>query len=163
MKNSCERGDTKGHRRATVREMNLPLPTCGLIITSPAGWLLAHVTGKAHWDLPKGKSHAGEDFLSAALRECHEETGLDLAPHRHLCIPLGLAPYNRGKGKMLALFALALSEALDLNDCQCHTFVTTRGPEPVLEMDGFAWVPADEVGAWVNRRMARHLRARALI
>lgn len=138
-------------------------PTCGLVITSPAGWLLAHATAKNYWDLPKGKSHVGEAPLMAALRECQEETGLDFRPHRDRFTHLGAAPYNPVKGKTLILFALTLSEPLDLSVCRCDAMVHNRGPMPVPEMDDFAWVPVHEVAHKVNGRMAAHLRHRGLL
>ena len=38
-----------------------------------------------HWDFPKGHVDPGEDDLSAALRELHEETGID--PSRARVVP----------------------------------------------------------------------------
>lgn len=38
-------------------------------------YLLLHNT-KGHWDFPKGKIEAGEDTLTAALRELQEEAGI---------------------------------------------------------------------------------------
>lgn len=137
--------------------------TCGLILTSPKGWLLAHATQRPYWDLPKGKANVGEAPLIAALRECHEETGLDFSAQRDQFKHLGAAPYKPEKGKTLMLFSLAFPEAFDLSACQCRTYVTTRGPKPVLEMDDFAWVPVDQVGRKVTERMAGHLRARGLL
>jgi 8-oxo-dGTP pyrophosphatase MutT (NUDIX family) len=137
-------------------------PTCGLIITSPAGWLLAHVTTTPFWDLPKGKANPGEVPVVAALRECQEETGLDFSPYRDRLRHLGMAPYNLKRGKRLVLFRLDLSEAFDLSACVCSSWVHTRGPRPVLEMDAFAWVPEAEVRAWVNPRLAQHLTDRGL-
>lgn len=39
--------------------------------------LLQYLGG--HWDFPKGKLEGAEEWLEAALREVHEETGLDVA------------------------------------------------------------------------------------
>lgn len=39
-------------------------------------YLLLHYP-HGHWDLPKGKIEQGESKYEAALRELHEETGLD--------------------------------------------------------------------------------------
>jgi 8-oxo-dGTP pyrophosphatase MutT (NUDIX family) len=138
-------------------------PTCGLVITSPAGWLLAHATAKNYWDLPKGKANVGEAPLMAALRECLEETGLDFRVHRDRFHHLGSAPYNLAKGKTLTLFGLTFAEPFDLSGCHCHVMVHNRGPEPVPEMDDFAWVPQAEVAHKVNSRMAAHLRRRGLL
>lgn len=138
-------------------------PTCGLLITSPQGWLLAHATNTPYWDLPKGKAEIGEVPLIAALRECREETGLDFFHLRDQFKHLGGLPYNPEKAKTLVLFALHLPQALDLSVCACTTWVATRGPQPVLEMDDFAWVPPHEVAGRVTPRMSEHLKTRGLL
>lgn len=138
--------------------------TCGLLITSPAGWFLAHATDTPYWDLPKGQREPDEDPLEAALRECWEETGLELSHLRHLCVPLGQAPYNKKMGKTLALFRLDLPDALDLSECACRSWVTGRsGGGTVLDMDEFAWVPEEKVPAHVKPRMAKYLRRQGLL
>ena len=141
-----------------------PLPlTCGLLIVSPQGWLLCRVTSLGHWDLPKGKLEPGESPLEAALRECQEETGLDFSPHASRIQDLGSAPYNKKRGKTLNLFRLELSHALPLDNCHCSTWVTTRGAEPMPDMDAYAWVPEEELAQRVNRRMAKYLRRQGLL
>lgn len=47
----------------------------GLILNSLNQVLMIYRRG--HWDLPKGKLDEGEDFQTAALRECKEEVGLE--------------------------------------------------------------------------------------
>ena len=139
----------------------LPL-TCGLIVSTPAGWLLGHTALTPYWDLPKGKMEWGENPLDAAFRECEEETGLDLRAWRGQCRDLGLAPYNRKRGKTLQLFRLELAEPLALHECASRTRVVREGKD-VLDMDDFAWVPALEVPQHVKPRMAKHLRRRGLL
>lgn len=82
----------------------IPTLTCGLIIRSPSGWLLAHRTGSAWWDLSKGKQDPGEAPLQTAMRECFEEAGLDLSSYRLRCHDLGYALYNPARQKSLQLF-----------------------------------------------------------
>jgi len=136
--------------------------TCGLIIVSPKGWLLGHATTLDHWDLPKGKMDEGETPQQAAMRECWEETGLDLTIHMDVLEDLGELPYNRKRGKRLHLFRLTLDHTFDLSACFCQTIVTTRGT-PVPDMDAWAWVPPHQVLELVNRRMGKHLRNRSLL
>ncbi len=136
--------------------------TCGLIIISPAGWLLGHATTLDHWDLPKGKMDEGETPQQAAVRECFEETGLDLSSYVNDLEDLGEMLYNRKRGKRLHLFRLILDRTFDLSACSCQTIVTTRG-NPVPDMDDWAWVHPDLVLSLVNRRMGKHLRNRALL
>lgn len=140
-----------------------PLPTtCGLIVVSPQGWLLGHVTSLEHWDLPKGKKEHGETPQQAAIRECLEETGLDFSAHLANLEDLGALTYNAKRGKTLHLFRLKLDNALDLSSCVCHTVVHTRGA-PMLDMDQWEWVSEHDVVARLNRRMGKHLRKRKLV
>lgn len=146
-----------------LRAPRLPPTTCGLIVTSPAGWLLGRVTGLNHWDLPKGKQEPGEDLLEAALRECLEETGLDLQEHRSALKDLGVRVYNWKRGKTLHLFSLELERPLDLSACFSSTWVRRGHLGTVLDMDAWAWVPPEQVAEHVNRRMAKHLQRRGLL
>lgn len=150
-----------------MRKANLLTPkrelTCGLIVSSPAGWLLGHATGTPFWDLPKGQREPGEDPLDAALRECWEEMGLDMSSYRDQFLYLGKDRYNKKLGKTLALFSLRLPAPLDLSSCACQTLVATRGADPVPDMDDFAWVPHDRVERHLKPRMFKHLSRRGLV
>lgn len=137
--------------------------TCGLIVSCPLGWLLGHSTSTPFWDLPKGQRHPGEDPLDAALRECWEETNLNLAAYRDKFTYLGKDRYNKKLGKSLALFGLHLEAPLDLSKCKSQTLVATRGPVPVPDMDAFAWVPHEDLHLHLKRRMFKHLSRRGLV
>lgn len=138
--------------------------TCGLIIASPKGWLLGHATDTPYWDLPKGQREPDEDFVDAAIRECWEETGLDVSDYKQHFTALGLQPYNVKLGKQLFLFRLQLSSPLDLDQCQCRSFVKARkGSGMVLDMDAFAWVPPERLDLYVKPRMYKHLKKRGLL
>ena len=59
----------------------------GLLVVDPAGAvLLQRRVGWGHfggtWGLPGGARHVGESSLAGALREAHEETGIDTAAVR---------------------------------------------------------------------------------
>lgn len=71
----------------------------GLIVTRQfeQTWRLIVLRQYKNWDLPKGLVDAGEDHFSAAIREAHEEIGLD-----GFTFPWGhesrdTAPYRAGK------------------------------------------------------------------
>ena len=145
-----------------IERSNTRQLSCGLLVTSPAGWLLAHATRTPRWDLPKGKIEPGEKPLEAALRETMEETGLDLTCHEARIVDLGRHSYLPRKD--LHLFRLDLAEALDLRACGCTTYVQ-RGEEGERypETDAYAWVPPDRVFTKVGKSLVNYLVALKLI
>jgi len=50
-----------------------------------------------NWDFPKGLGEAGEDPISAALREVREETTLDDLSFDWGMVFMDTGPYNKGK------------------------------------------------------------------
>ena len=116
--------------------------SCGIIITSPQGWLLAHATRTSRWDIPKGRQEDGETPLQAALRECYEETNLNLNSYEPSIQDLGQHAYIRGK--KLHLFRLDLDVPLDLSNCSCHTNVDIQGDQ-YPETDRWEWVPREHL------------------
>jgi len=136
--------------------------SCGLLITSPKGWLLAHATRTPRWDLPKGKIEAGETPLEAALRETLEEIGLDMSGYTEQLQDMGQHPYLPKKD--LHLFRLDLPEALDLSNCSCSTYIK-RGEENehYPETDAYAWVPPNQVVERVGKSLMAYFVARDLL
>lgn len=137
--------------------------TCALVVRNPSGWLMGHSTGRNHWDLPKGKREPGEAPLCAALRECKEETGLDLSEFRDRFVNLGRRPYRHSRRKNMHLFVLDIEQPLDLSSCRCQSLATNRGPVPVPDMDDWAWVPEHRVPSLCRKALRRHLVRRGLI
>lgn len=128
--------------------MNTNILSCGIIITSPSGWLLAHASRTPRWDIPKGRQDEGETPLETAVRECFEETNIDVSPWTDQIQDLGRQSYI--KGKDLHVFRLDLDEALDLSDCQCHTFIENSfGRFP--ETDEWQWIPYDKLFAYLGK------------
>lgn len=104
----------------------------GLLAVSPTGSvLLQHRVGWSHfggtWGLPGGARHVGETSLAGALRETHEETGIDIAA-------------------LLPRFAVRL----DL-EVWTYTTVAAAAPDELAvsvtdrESTALEWVPADLV------------------
>ena len=57
--------------------------SCGLLVLNERDELLVgHSTGSFHWDLPKGLLDEGEQPMDCALREAHEEFGLEFPTNR---------------------------------------------------------------------------------
>ena len=127
-----------------------------MIVNHRAELLLCHVTGHAHWDLPKGGIQSGETPLQAALRETAEECGLVLAAAQML--DLGPVAYRPNKG--LHLFA-ALLPRVDTRSLRCDSFFTDlRSGQRRPEMDGFGWFSFDRVDSLCTPRMAVVLHQR---
>ena len=146
--------------------MNNPTATtrvlsCGLLIESPAGWLLAHATRSPRWDLPKGGIGPDETPIQAALRETLEETGIDMRGRSSEIEDLGR--HNYIPKKDLHLFRLRISEAFDLKDCKCSTMVTIANGAQYPETDRWEWIPRDLVDNYVGRGMAKYLRELGLL
>ncbi len=131
--------------------------SCGVVIVNhQAELLLCHVTGHAHWDLPKGGIQVGESPLQAALRETEEECGLVLS-----AAPLlDLGPLAYRPNKSLHLFA-ALLPRVDTRTMHCDShFTDLRSGQRRPEMDGFGWFTFDRIASLCTPRMAVVLRER---
>lgn len=134
--------------------------SCGLVVRSPEGMLLAHATYTPRWDIPKGRLEDNETPLNAALRECFEETNLDLFEHRLKIVDLGMQRYIRGKD--LHLFVLDLPAPLDLDECRCHTLIEENG-KAFPETDRWEWVPFDQVLNKVGKALGNRLIAHQIV
>jgi len=134
--------------------------SCGTLVVDPAGrLLLCHVTGTAHWDIPKGLQDPGETELEAALRELREEAGLVFAPER--LRDLGRLEYRRDKQLHLFRVDVTAADALaTLDHLVCTSFFPHhRTGAPTPEADGFRWATREEVARLCWPRMAERLLA----
>ena len=127
----------------------------GILVVAPDGSiLLQHRVGWSHfggtWGLPGGARHLGETAVAGALREAHEETGIEIAALRpRFAVRLDLDVWDYTTVVVAAPSALPVS-------------VTDR------ESTELEWVPADLVtgrelhpgfaAAWPRLRpdLARH-------
>lgn len=136
-----------------------PLPlSCGtLLVNSAAELLLCHVTGTAHWDIPKGMQDAGEDALAAAMRELREEAGLVFDAARF--VDLGTFDYR--PDKRLRLFRLDVGDELSsLAALVCTSFFPHHlSGKPTPEADGYRWAKRAEIGRLCWPRMGKRLLA----
>ena len=131
--------------------------SCGVLIFDESHRLLmAHATGSAHWDIPKGLADPGEAPIDAALRELREETGITLAPAR--LEEIGRMAYRPGKALHLFRAAVTTTEC-DISACVCSSFFPhPRTGRRTPEADRFRWVAAPEALALAARSMATVLR-----
>lgn len=128
-----------------------------LIFNEQQQLLVAHVTGKHFWDIPKGGAESGERAIDAALRETFEETGIALKPvDLH---DLGLHPYLPAKN--LHLFRTAVTRAVvDIATCKCTSFFAHhRTGHPTPEVDAFRWIDPQAIATHCTPKMAALLQA----
>lgn len=132
-----------------------PRLSCGIVLLLESReLLLCHVTGQRHWDLPKGGIDRGETPIAAALRETHEETGLQL--RADALVDIGRHAYTGRKD--LHLFA-CLSHRVDPRELHCPSrFVDRRSGLSRPEMDGYGWFRFDRVGTLCTPPLAALLR-----
>lgn len=135
--------------------------SCGILIQSPAGYLLAHATRTPRWDIPKGKAEPGEMPLETALRETREEIGLDFEWAKEKMVDMGQHPYLASKD--LHLFHLILEEPLDLTGCRCSTFIDRADGERYPETDGYAWIRPGRLRERIGKGLCAYLVARGVL
>lgn len=113
--------------------------------------LIGHPTGHYDnvWSIPKGKIESGEDYLDAALRECYEETNVDLRPY----LPCNYYELNKEvyKHKKKELYPFVIFQRdidVDFNsfELKCNSFVDkdSKYNAGLPEMDDFRWVTIEE-------------------
>lgn len=119
--------------------------TCGVLFIKEGKLLVGHVTGQKHWDIPKGKQEEGETVFEAAVREVHEETGIEI--NEHDLKPLGEYPYRRGKQIYMFVYC---GEHIKAKHCK-----EAIKDFEVQELDDFMYVGLDEAHKFLNERMLR--------
>jgi putative (di)nucleoside polyphosphate hydrolase len=132
--------------------------SCGTLVVDRAGrLLLCHVTGTAHWDIPKGMRDPGESTLAAAIRELREEAGLAFDATRF--VDLGGFDYRRDK--RLHLYKVEAGDELEtLGHLVCTSFFAHHiTGKPTPETDGFRWATRTQVATLCWPRMAQRLLA----
>lgn len=77
--------------------------TCGILFFNGQGEiLLGKVPNALQYDIPKGKREDNESEVEAAIRECYEETGIEVR-EEDLEL-LGNFPYRKGKNMTLFIY-----------------------------------------------------------
>lgn len=143
------------------KPIRFPMPktiSCGVLIFNPDGQLLlAHATGTARWDIPKGMGEVGETAIETAIRETREETSLVLTAGE--LEDLGCHAYLPRKG--LHLFRCELdADRCDLTQCKCTSyFPHHRTKQPMLEVDAFRWAGRNEIEKLCSPKLTQLIKA----
>jgi putative (di)nucleoside polyphosphate hydrolase len=127
--------------------------SCGVIVTDGVSLLLGHASRSPRWDIPKGIAEPDEPLLATAVRELHEETGLQVAPAT--LRPLGTHAYLRDKD--LALFAWLVPLMPEPKTLNCSSLVELPGGGTMPELDRFGIFEFEAGLALVGRNLARVL------
>ena len=120
------------------------------VINKKLELLVAHPTkhDKDFWSIPKGKIDAGEDSLTAALRELWEESNVDFRntdPLHYYELDTELFNNKRKRLKPYIIFEHENGFNFDSFDLKCNSNVpSSRGAFP--EMDDFVFVNIREIG-----------------
>jgi len=114
--------------------------TCGIFIIYKDQILICHATGAKYnqWSIPKGLSEKDENPLEAAIRECKEETNIDINKVSSEIIPMGISIYKSGKKKLHGFLAYCDKDIPRIINCNSYT------PEGKPEIDRFAWMDFDD-------------------
>jgi 8-oxo-dGTP pyrophosphatase MutT (NUDIX family) len=108
------------------------ITTCGVFIfDSTDKVLICRPTGiktKDGWSIPKGRQEKKETCLDAAIRECLEETDIDLKNYKSKFIDIGEIKYKHRKKKLHA-FVVYIDKKIDPNKLLCIIQHDEKGPE----------------------------------
>lgn len=120
-----------------------PLPGVVIVIEQAGRVLLGKRTGsygEGQWGLPQGFIEADEDFLTAALREVKEETGLDVAIESIINI---VSNFLTPRLQTLAIVLLARAVAGEpraADDLTALQWFSLNEPLPDLAFEADRWI-----------------------
>ena len=136
--------------------MNDEKLSCGIAISreTESGWETLMLRAFRHWDFPKGLCEEGEEPMQAAIRELHEETGIENPDFDWGDRFIETGPYGRGK---TARYYLAKTDQESV----------IMGPSPETgepEHQEWRWVSFDEAHDLTSPRVREVVRwARQII
>jgi 8-oxo-dGTP diphosphatase len=115
----------------------------GMVVRNDGRIAVVHRPRHEDWSLPKGKLDPGEDWLQAAVREVHEETGVRAEPQQEL--PSNVYVDDKGRPKTVRWWRMRVADQ--------------EGFEPNDEVDEVRWVTPDEAARLLSydhdRRLVR--------
>jgi 8-oxo-dGTP pyrophosphatase MutT (NUDIX family) len=128
--------------------------SCGIILHDHEKFLIGHVTGQVHWDIPKGGIHLFENELQCAVREFHEETGFDAKKYITKISPLGRRPYQSNKD--LFMFELRINLP-PIQSFHCKSMCLGFDWKFIPELDKFQYVTIQEAKKFLTPNMYKVL------
>lgn len=128
--------------------------SAGIIFTTGTGdVLLCRMTemkrkdGTDRWDIPKGHVEPGESPVTAAIRECSEECGIDVREYQ--LVDRGEHPYASNKN--IHLFEYTFDAHHEwIHNMNCTAYHTKEDGTQIPEMDAFAFIHRSQVNNFVN-------------
>lgn len=120
-----------------IGESILMKTSCGIFIfNKDKKFLACKQSGPyAGWTIPKGHNETDESFLLTAIRECKEESNIDITKYTTNIEFVGFQVYKHKKKKIAAFIAF-VDEIID--EIVCHPI------NGKVEIDGFEWMTIDE-------------------
>jgi predicted NUDIX family NTP pyrophosphohydrolase len=130
--------------------------SCGVLIINELNEILVgHSTGNNFFDIPKGLLDDGEVPIDCAIRECKEETSIDLQKEK--LVDLGLFKYNKEKNLHL-FFTEVKKDSINLNSLVCTSMFEHIYTKKLLpEVDSFKWMSVSEIDTTCAKSMAKLL------
>ena len=118
--------------------------SCGVLIINEFNEiLLGHSTGNKFFDIPKGMCEYGETPLETVIRECLEETSIQL--EKNNLKDLGEFKYNKDKNLNLFLCKVKKND-IDINSLVCNSFFENKYTKKMIpEIDYFNWTNISEI------------------
>lgn len=133
--------------------------TCALMVETPSGVLLVHPTGHRRttsWSFPKGLRDEGESSRDAAIRECLEETDLDV--HEHVALVRDLGVFSYAREKDYQLFALKMPNLIEITNLKCKSMFEGHLGDQIPECDDFCVIPLIKAVELLNPKQAAIVR-----
>lgn len=132
--------------------------SCGILIVNEFNEILVgHSTGNKFFDIPKGMLDEGETPIDCAIRECMEETSIEL--NRENLNDLGLFQYNKEKNLHL-FFTEVKKDSIDLSSLVCTSMFEHIYTKKLLpEADSFKWLKLNEIDSDCAKSMAKLLNS----
>ena len=131
--------------------------TCGIYLYNVHSrkMLVCHATHASwkQWSIPKGLPEKHEDLWAAAVRELHEETGINISKLRIThSIQLPSIKYQK-QNKILESFLVVVEDDLTNFNFQCLQSNQTLAPE----VNQWKWITLAQANVWLHETQRKNL------